>query len=176
MSTNPFIGEIMPVSFNFAPRGWALCDGQLLAIQSNTALFSLVGTTFGGDGRSTFGLPDLRGRTMKGVGSGPGLTPVQWGGRGGMESVVLTISQIPSHNHTVTLHGESSPANARNPLGNMLASQPGYAAPIAADNKPMAPESITCANTGSNQSVNITNPYLGIYMCIALVGVFPSRS
>ncbi|RBP49929.1 phage tail protein [Arenicella xantha] len=176
MSSNPFIGEIMPVGFNFAPRGWSLCDGQLLAISSNTALFSLLGTKFGGDGRTTFGLPDLRGRVMKGVGSGPGLQTVVWGQKGGHESVTLTVQNLPSHNHTVILHGETAPATLNNPLGNMLASHTGYAAPVPAENKAMAAESITCANSGSGLPVDIKNPYLGIYMCIAMLGLYPSRS
>lgn len=176
MSTNPFIGEIMPVGFNFAPRSWALCNGQLLAISSNTALFSLLGTAFGGDGRSTFGLPDLQGRMMKGVGNGPGLGNVSWGQKGGAENHTLNIAEMPSHNHTVTLHGETAPASANNPLGNMLASHPGYAPPVPADNKVMASDSVTCGNSGGNLSFSLKNPYLGLYMCIALFGTYPSRS
>ena len=99
---NPFIGQVNYIGFNFAPRGWALCDGQLLPIASNTALFSLLGTAFGGDGRTTFALPDLRGRTPLGVGNGAGLNDVTWGQRGGSENVTLTVAQIPSHNHTIT--------------------------------------------------------------------------
>ncbi len=176
MSTNPFIAEIMPIAFNFAPRGWALCDGQLMAISSNTALFSLVGTTFGGDGRSTFGLPDLRGRMMKGVGNGPGLSSVQWGQKGGAENHTITVNELPSHNHTVTLHGETAAASVGNPQGNMLASHLAYAPPVAAENKAMASDSITCGNTGGGQQMSLKNPYLGLYMCIALFGVYPSRS
>ena len=100
--SEPFIGQIMMVGFNFPPRGWAQCNGQLLPISSHTALFSLLGTTFGGDGRTSFGLPDLRGRIAKHIGQGPGLANVTWGQRGGRENVTLTIANMPSHTHTVT--------------------------------------------------------------------------
>ena len=100
-SAEPFIGEIMMVGFNFAPRGWAMCDGQLLSISSYSALFSLLGTTFGGDGRSTFGLPDLRGRTAIHPGSAPGLSTRSWGEKSGSEMNKMTIGQMPSHNHTI---------------------------------------------------------------------------
>ena len=98
----PFIGEIMMVGFNFAPRSWAMCDGQLLQIAQNSALFSLLGTTFGGDGRTTFGLPDLRGRTAIHPGFGPGLSDRRWGEKAGSEANVMTIGQMPSHTHTIT--------------------------------------------------------------------------
>jgi len=101
-SLDPFIGQIQAFGFNFAPRGWSLCDGQLLAISSNTALFSLIGTAFGGDGRTTFGLPDLRGRTAVHVGRGPGLSNITWGQRGGRENVNLTIQELPAHNHIIS--------------------------------------------------------------------------
>ena len=125
MSSNPLIGEIMTVGFNFAPRSWALCQGQLLAVSSNTALFSLLGTEFGGDGRTTFALPDLRGRLMKGVGHGPGLTTVRQGQRGGHDSVTLTVAQLPPHNHTATLFAEDAGPTSGNPEGNMFASHLG---------------------------------------------------
>jgi len=100
--SEPFLGEICWIGFNFAPRGWALCDGQLLSISQNDALFSLLGTTYGGDGRTTFGLPDLRGRSPIHVGQGPGLSNYQWGQKGGVETVTLTINQMPSHTHAIT--------------------------------------------------------------------------
>lgn len=177
MSTNPYVGEIMPIGFGFAPRGWELCNGQLLAISSNTALFSLLGTTFGGDGRTTFGLPDLRGRTMRGVGSGPGLNNVSWGQKFGTQTHTLTTAQLPSNlGLTATLYGETALADSPNPLGNMLATHVGYAAPVSAENKAMSSESITINGGGGGQSMNIQGPSLGIYMCIALVGIYPSRS
>ena len=100
--SDPFIAEIIMFGGNFAPRGWAFCDGQLLSISSNSALFSILGTTYGGDGRTTFGLPDLRGRVAMHPGSGPGLTQRRLGEKSGMETVTLTTNQIPSHNHTAT--------------------------------------------------------------------------
>ena len=176
MSSNPLLGEIMPVGFNFAPRGWAFCFGQLLPISSNSALFSLLGTNFGGDGRTTFGLPDLRGRVMRGMGSGPGLQTVGLGEQGGAEHITQTIAQMPSHSHTVTLFGEDAAASAGNPLNNMLASHLAYAPPNASTNKAMSAQSIVCSPVGGGQSMDIRNPYLGINICIAIVGIYPSRS
>jgi microcystin-dependent protein len=121
----PFIGQIITVGFDFAPRGWAKCDGQLLAISQNTALFSLLGTTYGGDGRTTFGLPDLKGRVPMHEGDGPGLSPKRLGERGGRENVTLTTDQMPRHKHTATLTSSSTtPITAtatlhvKNGLGN----------------------------------------------------------
>jgi len=110
VAQEPFIGEIRWVGFNFAPRGWAPCDGQLLAISQNTALFSLLGTTYGGDGRTTFALPDMRGRVPVHKGQGPGLTNRDLGEAGGQESVALTTAQMPSHTHTIASHTHSIPA------------------------------------------------------------------
>ena len=101
--SEPFIGQITLVGFNFAPRGWAFCEGQLLSISQNTALFSLLGTTYGGDGRTTFGLPDLRGRVPIGPGTGPGLPSYSWGQKGGADREALAINQMPGHSHTVAL-------------------------------------------------------------------------
>lgn len=171
-----FLGQIMPVGFNFAPRGWALCDGQLLAISANSALFSLLGTTFGGDGRTTFALPDLRGREIKHVGNGPGLSSVAWGQRGGRETTTLTIANLPSHNHTAVLYAETAPATVNNPQNNMLASHTGYAPANPATNKQMNLESITTLNNGGNIPFDQRSPYLGVYVCIAMQGTFPSRS
>ncbi len=164
----PFIGQIMPVGFNFAPRGWALCDGAILAISQNTALFSLLGTTFGGDGRTTFALPDLRSRSIVHVGTGPGLDTVTWGERGGNYQHTLTVNQMPSHTHNIgaqTATGEES-----NPSGKYIAAQTDAFAEDS--NTTMAAPT----NAGGNQSFNIRNPYLGIYVCIALTGLFPSRN
>ncbi|MDC8004523.1 tail fiber protein [Aureisphaera galaxeae] len=165
---DPFIGQIMPVGFNFAPRGWAFCHGQLLAIASHTALFSLLGTTFGGDGRTTFGLPDSRGRSFVGVGSGPGLAPITWGERAGAENHTITIGQLPSHTHNIgvsTATGEET-----NPAGKHIAAMTDAYAEDA--NANLAPP----ASVGSNQSFSIRNPFLGVYYVIALEGVYPSRS
>ena len=169
--SEPFIGEVRLVGFNFAPRGWAFCDGQILAIQSYTALFSLLGTTYGGDGRTTFGLPDLRGRTPIGVGTGPGLTPRTWGAKGGVESVTLNATQIPPHSHTVNVSGESADSNK--PQGNELASGQFYHATSTSQAQLAAG---TVANTGGGQSHENMEPFLVMRWCIALTGIYPSRS
>ena len=177
--SEPFLGQIMPVGFNFPPRGWAACEGQILPISQNTALFSLLGTTFGGDGRTTFVLPDLRGRSMIGRGNGPGLSPIAWGQRGGSETNTLTIANMPSHNHTAQLHAEDVNATFQGPLGKMLAkggTNSIYANPDPVANKIMAAESIVVANNGGSQSFNTLDPFLGLQINIALQGIFPSRN
>lgn len=166
----------MLVGWNFAARGWAFCDGQLLPISQYSALFSLLGTTFGGDGRTTFGLPDLRGRVPVHVGNGPGLTSVRWGEKGGANNVTLNTSQIPSHNHGVTLRAENRNGNATDPTNNMLAAGGSYRAQVAADDVSMDPAAILEQNVGGNLSHNNMQPFLGMYYEIALQGIFPSRS
>lgn len=170
----------MTVGFNFAPRGWALCDGQLLPISQNSALFSLLGTTYGGDGRTNFGLPDLRGRTAVHVGNGPGLSPYRWGEKGGAERVTLNLNQIPSHAHT--LRCKDTNGTTSNPSGKFLAKAPDSTAlpPTSTDlyaddsNGLMAPTSVT--PNGGGQAHENRVPYLAVYHCIALTGIFPSRS
>ena len=177
---DPYLGEMMTVGFNFCPRGWAEAAGQLLPIAQNTALFSLLGTAYGGDGRTTFALPDLRGRSSVGVGNGAGLSNIQWGQRGGVEEVVLTTSQLPSHNHSADLHAEDTAASdTGNPKNasigrSTLAIYSSTAAP-ASDDK-FKTGTVTIGNTGANIPVEIRNPFLGQYQCIALQGTFPSRS
>lgn len=168
----PFIGQIQIFGFNFAPRGWALCDGQLLPISQNTALFSLLGTTYGGDGRTTFALPDLRGRVPVHVGNGPGLDTISWGEKGGQIQSQLTVANLPSHSHA--LNGTNGTADQAQPGGNALAqsSEDQYAAAAPGD----AMRAGSVGNTGGNQAFNIRNPYLGIYYSIALQGIFPSRN
>lgn len=170
----PFIGQIMPVGFNFPPRGWALCDGALLPISQNTALFSLLGTTFGGDGRTTFQLPDLRGRSIVHVGNGPGLGNISWGQKGGAESITLNTAHMPAHNHTTTMNLGGNPEEAG--AGHYLASGGTFYAEDAASGSHLNAGAITSANTGNGQSFNNRNPFLGIYVCIALTGIFPSRN
>lgn len=164
----PFIGQIQAFGFNFAPRGWALCDGSLLAISSNEALFSLLGTIYGGDGRTTFGLPDLRGRAPMHFGTGPGLSPHNIGQRGGSETNVLGINNLPSHNHAIAAQEEG---DTDDPTGNVVAGDGTNAFGTAADINLS-----NTANTGSGQAVNNMQPYLVVNYCIALVGVYPSRS
>ena len=187
--SSPFIGQIQIFGFNFPPRGWALCDGQLLAISSNTALFSLLGTTFGGDGRTTFALPDLRGRSAVHVGSGPGLSTITWGQRSGAENVTLTVPTMPSHNHLATVSGlatsvkaSSDDADGTSPAGALLGTTGEDVYSSGAADSTLNPASaetqgtVAVQNNGGNQPFSIRNPYLGIYHSIALQGIFPSRS
>ena len=144
--SDPLIGQLMLVGFNFCPRGWADANGQLLAISSNTALFSLLGTTYGGDGRTTFALPDLRGRSAVHVGNGPGLPSVSQGQRGGSTSFSIATNNMPSHSHaaTATAHGVEAAANQTDPAGHALAET---AAAIYSDVTPSATSSnrtVTC--------------------------------
>ena len=181
MSTEPFLGEIKPFGFAFAPRGYAYCDGSLLSVSANTALFSLLGTTYGGNGQTTFGLPDLRGRVMVGQGSGPGLTPIALGAVDGSENVTLTVNNLPPHNHSATslLFAEGLPGDTANPNGNLLASIPsGYISPDPTPNAQLSSESVTTTIgvVGNGQNFPIRDPYLGLNMCIAIQGLFPSRN
>ncbi|MFH1810599.1 MAG: tail fiber protein [Pseudomonadota bacterium] len=167
----PFIAQILLFAGNFAPRGWAFCEGQLLPIAQNSALFSLIGTTYGGDGRTTFGLPDLRGRVPISPGNGPGLPGYNWGQKGGSHTETLTVNQIPSHTHAI---GASSQlADDNNPRGRIpgVARQDAYASSTKADGSMASPGSV-----GGNQSHNNMQPYLAMYYIIALQGIFPSRS
>lgn len=177
MSTEPFIGEIKLVGFNFAPAGYELCAGQTLSISQNTALFSLLGTTYGGNGITTFNLPDLRGRVPVGQGQGPGLSDVVIGEVSGTENVPILISNLPSHTHTATAPGASastttapSPAVAPGPatLGAGVSKSFG-----TADSNLAAP---TLGLTGNNIPISIMQPYLGLNYVIAIVGIFPSRN
>lgn len=171
---DPFIGQIIMFGGNFAPRGWALCDGQLLAISSHSALFSILGTTYGGDGRTTFGLPDLRGRVSLHPGNGPGLSSYRLGEKGGEEGVVLTESQMPSHKHEV----QATNSFAENPgpgtkylAGNDTGVNIYHTGPV---NRIMGADMIT--NSGGGQSHENRQPYLGVNYIIALEGIFPSRN
>lgn len=169
--SEPFVGEIRMFAGNFAPRGWAYCDGQLLAVSQNDALFSLLGTIYGGDGRTTFGLPDLRGRVPIHAGSGPGLSPRRLGAKAGAEKVTLTVNQLPSHSHT--WRASTSVAQNRSPTGNGLASPTGdlYGPATLATN--LGNSSIT--NTGGSRSHTNLMPFLCINFIIALFGIYPSR-
>lgn len=171
----PFIGQIQLFGFNFAPRGWALCEGQLLPISQWTALFSLLGTTFGGDGETTFALPDLRGRSPVGVGSGPGLDTITWGVRAGNYQKTLTVSNMPSHNHISNMDVNTANGEESNPQNNVIAA---HAAAFAEDPSSGAKlnNSAVSSNTGGGQAFNLRNPFLGLYYSIALTGVYPSRN
>lgn len=170
--SEPFIGEIKMFAGNFAPRGWALCDGQLLAISQNDALFSLLGTIYGGDGRTTFGLPDMRGRLPLHLGTGPGLSPRTIGSRGGQENVTITSNQLPAHSHTFQATSEF--AESTTPSGNTLAASTG--ASIYGSGTAIAMNAAIVENTGGSQSHTNVMPYTCMNFIIALLGIYPSRA
>ena len=171
---DPFVAEIRIFPFNFAPKGWAFCDGQLLPLSQNTALFSLLGTTYGGDGKSTFALPDLQGSAAMHPGQGPGLSLHDLGEIGGSETVTLLESEIPSHAHT--LRASVDPANAQAPSPAVtLARASGGNAYSTTTTGLVAMSLSTLATAGGNQPHNNMQPYLTLSFCIALQGVFPPR-
>lgn len=161
----PFLSEIRIMSFGFAPRSWALCNGQLLPINQNQALFSLLGTTFGGDGRVNFGLPDLRGRTPIHVGSGHTL-----GERGGETAHTLSIAELPTHTHVANATSQASTVN--NPNGALFAGTNGR--PYGAPTNLIALNPGTITNVGGSQAHLNMQPFLTLNFCIALQGIFPS--
>jgi microcystin-dependent protein len=176
-ASEPFLGQIETFGFNFAPRGWAFCDGQLLPIAQNSALFALLGTTFGGDGRTTFALPDLRGRVAVHVGNGPGLSTVTWGQKSGSETRTLNINNLPSHTHTAALRATTRRGNTADPEDHTLAMKSRTNIyQTAAPEVDMQAGSVVIGNTGGSQSFSIRDPYLGIYHSIAITGIFPSRN
>jgi len=170
---DPFVAEIRMFGFNFAPVGWAACDGQLLPISQNTALFSLLGTNYGGNGVSTFGLPQLMGATPLGFGAGPGLSDRQLGELGGAETVTLSGAQVPAHGHGLVgtaAATSTSPANALfAPVAN---GKPVYRQQGTLTS--LAPSSVTAA--GGGQAHENRPPSLALMFCIALQGIFPPRS
>lgn len=173
--SEPFIGEIKMFAGNFAPHGYALCDGQLLPINDNQALFSLLGTTYGGDGRTTFALPDLRGRIPMHPGQGPGLSQRRLGDRQGQESVALSNSQIPAHTHTA--YGTQESANSNLPGNALLATTQGNRKIYDSSGKANAAmDPSTVGSSGGGQTHDNMQPYLCINFIIALEGIYPSRS
>lgn len=175
--SDPFIGEIIMFGGNFAPRGWALCNGQLLSIAQNTALFSILGTTYGGDGQTTFALPNLQGRVAIHPGQSPGTSSYSLGETSGTESVTLTTSQMPAHNHTLNASGSN--ADQTGPGVHVLAvptSTSGDTVSIYSTtaNTTMAPTAIGIS--GGSQPVPVVQPFQCVNFIIALEGIFPSRS
>ncbi len=171
--SEPFVAEIRIFAGNFAPRGWAFCNGQLLPISQNTALFSLIGTTYGGDGRSTTALPNLQGRAPMHPGRGPGLTARRLGERGGVEGVTLSEAQMPNHNHTAEATTDTGVTNE--PSNNFLATVLGRGSNLykqSGSTTPMDP----LGNAGGSQPHNNMQPFLTMNFIIALVGLYPSRS
>ena len=171
---NPFVAEIRIFPFNFAPKGWAFCDGQILPISQNTALFSLLGTTYGGDGKSNFALPDMQGNAPMHPGQGPGLSLHDLGETGGSGTVTLLESEIPAHSHSLMVDA-ADPGEDRTPANEALARSVGgnlYAAPnslVQLSNQALTP-------AGGSAPHNNMQPYLTLNFCIALQGVFPPRT
>jgi microcystin-dependent protein len=170
---DPFVAEIRIFPFNFAPRGWAWCDGQLLPLSQNTALFSLLGTTYGGDGKSNFALPDLQGRAPMHPGQGPGLSLHDLGETGGSETVSLLESEIPSHAHA--WNAKNSDGTSQSPVANQMAGGIGGIAQYAVPGAIVSLSDQMLAPAGGDQPHNNLQPYLTFYFCIALQGVFPPR-
>ena len=178
MSDTPFVGEIQMVPFNFPPRGWAFCDGQLMPISQNTALFSLLGTTYGGDGKSNFALPNLQGCSPIHPGQGPGLSLYDLGQTGGSMTVTLLQSEMPAHTHTV---GVVDAPGAQNSPNNALLGKARYGkafdlqyAPAPSSGTTMAATAL--AGVGGSQPHNNMPPFLTLNFIIALQGIFPARS
>lgn len=176
--SEPFLAEIIMFAGNFAPRGWAFCQGQLLPIAQNTALFSLLGTTYGGDGRTTFALPDLRGRVPVGTGQGPGLPNINLGEMSGEAAHTLNVTEMPAHSHPAQAAGSANAGDSASPGGNTWATSTArdnvYTS--AAPDSSMAASAVTVGAAGGSQPHNNMQPYLGMNYIIALQGIFPSRS
>jgi microcystin-dependent protein len=173
---DPFVAEIRIFPFNFAPKGWAFCDGQLLPLSQNTALFSLLGTTYGGNGQSNFALPDMQGNAPMHPGQGPGLSLHDLGEMGGSDSVTLLESEIPSHSHTTMAF--AAVGNRSTPAGNSISRVTG-STPFVPENPLPALASMSdsaVAPTGGDQPHNNMQPYLTLNFCIALQGVYPPRT
>lgn len=171
----PFIAQITMFGGNFAPEGWASCNGQLLSIAQNTALFSILGTTFGGDGEVTFGLPGLRGRTPRHYGSGAGISPVALGQKGGSESHILTANNLPPHSHALPNNAVEAAGNQTDPAGHHFAETEDMGYSDGTPGAIVGPTS-TGNNATSNSPVNHLDPYLGLNYIIALIGIFPSAN
>lgn len=186
--TNPYIGDIVMVGENYCPRGWAETDGRLMPISQYNALFSLLGSTYGGDGRTTFALPDLRSRVVVGMGQGAGLSPIQQGQTGGVEMVTITQSNMPNHTHTATttattvLNASNESATEQSPEDGILAEASGntYGSTTVdatlRNDAAATTVSTTIAPTGGGQPVSIVQPFIGMKFCIAIEGAYPSRS
>lgn len=172
--SDPFVAEIRIFPFNFAPKGWAFCDGQIMPISQNTALFSLLGTTYGGDGKTTFALPNLQGSAPVHQGQGPGLSNYFEGQTGGAETITLLQSELPAHAHQVIGASGSGPTS---PAGNTWGSLPGRTPPPEyADGSPNVLMGNTLSPAGGGLPHNNMQPYLTLNFCIALQGIFPPRS
>lgn len=175
--SEPFLGEIRMFAGNFAPRGWAFCDGQLLEIRQNDALFSLLGTIYGGDGRNNFGLPDLRGRAPMHAGQGPGLINRPLGEQGGMEYVTLNTNQMPAHTHPAQMNCNEGPGDSVSPRGKVCSMDASgmTASYHGSPNTQMSQEAVSVASAGAGHPHDNLSPYQAVHFIIALVGIYPSR-
>lgn len=179
---DPFLGEIRAVGFNYAPNNWALCQGQLLPINQNSALFALLGTTYGGDGRTTFGLPDLRGRLIVHPGQGAGLSRYTLGQLSGTENTTLLVTQLPTHTHGLSsdlvVGATTTNGSTASPAGNVLAPNTSMQRYSSTSDTLMATTSVTgtAAATGGSTAHSNIMPYLSLNYIIALAGIFPQRS
>lgn len=174
---DPFVAEIRIFPFNFAPKGWAFCDGQILPLSQNTALFSLLGTTYGGDGKSNFALPNIQGSAVMHPGQGPGLSLHDLGETGGSETVSLLESEIPSHGHSLNAHTQDpATLNAPAPNRTLARSNLGFAYSTNPSQSPVTMSDQTLAPAGGSQPHNSMQPYLTLNFCIALQGVYPPRT
>ena len=184
MATEPYLGEVKSFGFNFNPRGWAFCQGQLLPINQNTALFALLGTTYGGNGQTTFALPDFRGRVPLGMGQGPGQPNYDWGQTGGASTGTLLTTNLPAHTHSISgtaaLPARGGPGSLDNPVTSVpagSASAENYTAPASANaSLGGGAATLTAQPAGAGQPFAKMPPYLTLNLCIALQGVFPARN
>ena len=175
--SNPFVAEIRIFPFNFAPKGWAFCDGQILPISQNTALFSLLGTTYGGDGKSNFALPNMQGNAPMHPGQGPGLSLHDLGETGGSDTVTLLESEVPSHPHALMATSDTADVEGPGPTVTLARSTGGFIYKMPASTPPLTPlGDNTIAPAGGDQPHNNLMPYLTLNFCIALQGVFPPRT
>ena len=173
--SEPFLAEVRILPYTFAPQGWALCQGQILSISQNTAVFSLLGTMYGGNGTSNFALPNVQGRVVVGIGQGPGLTPYVNGDVGGAETVTLMAPQLAAHNHGATAIHDAG--NSYSPAGDAWSADGANRAKIYGSGTPsVAMGANALAPAGGNQPHNNLQPYIAINYCIALQGIFPPRS
>jgi microcystin-dependent protein len=172
--TQPFVAEIRIFPYNFAPRGWAFCNGQIMPIDQNTALYSLLGTTYGGNGQTTFALPNMQGRVPMNSGTGPGLDPYTLGESAGSATITLTASEMPGHQHAVS--GTTAAAGLASPANNLWAPGAGRTPPplyqSSAPDKLMLPT----GTVGGSQPHNNMQPFLCVNFCIALQGIYPARN
>ena len=177
-ANDPTLGQLMAFGGNFCPRGWSTASGQLLAVSSNDALFSLFGTIYGGDGRTTFALPDLRGRRAISQGQSSGTNNHRLGAKSGTENLTLTIANIPSHTHDGRIKATNAAGNSTTPVRNSLAISPTgtniYSTADPANN--MNANDLNISPAGGGQSMNKTSPFLTMQWCVAMVGIYPSRS